>query len=71
MKTASTEEAQAMFSPAAPFFAGSPPKELRDEFAMAALIGLLAHHGDLGHQLVVSANRIADEMMKARNKETT
>lgn len=45
----------------------APTKTLRDEFAMAALTGIIASHGvDPGFDLHADAFRQADAMMKAR-----
>lgn len=80
--TASTEETQALFSPAAPFFVSKiPPKDLRDEFAMAALIGYMADStikceadkdfDEWAMENAIECYQLANAMMKARTKETT
>jgi hypothetical protein len=39
---------------------------LRDQFAMAALTGLMTHKGEPIHDLAIRAYRAADAMMKLR-----
>lgn len=44
-------------------------KTLRDEFAMAALQGLLAYPGATDIDLAESSYKYADDMLKAREKK--
>lgn len=50
------------------------PKDLRDEFAMAALAGMLSNKDRVGHfakfeSAAIESYRWADAMLAARNKE--
>lgn len=66
--SATPTEIQSLAQDAHDFARTRATKTLRDEFAMAALTGLISHFGNGEHDLPADAYLIADAMLGARGK---